>query len=228
MTVSLTDAAATPPHHTEVNSAAMRRLSKYHGMVEEATTAQRKWITSAEMARALGVDESQVRKDLAPVGVSGKPRRGFSVDELRTALETFMGFNEQNAGVLIGVGHLGTAIARYPGFKRYGLKIVALFDADKAIIGRTVGALKVQPMADLDVFLRHAVPHIGIAVLTLPPPAAGPIADQLIEAGVKAIWNFSGKDIPHRGKILVKNEDLASSMAALSYHLRHSALGREV
>ncbi len=206
----------------------MRRLAKYHGMVEEATVQERKWITSAEMARALSVDESQVRKDLAPVGVSGKPRRGFSVAELRSALEGFMGFNEQNAGVLIGVGHLGTAIARYPGFKRYGLRIVALFDSDKATIGRTVGSLKVQPMSDLETFLRHSVPHIGIAVLTVPPPAAQGIADQLIEAGVKAIWNFSGKDIPHRDRILVKNEDLASSMAALSYHLRHSPLGREV
>lgn len=206
----------------------MRRLSKYHGMVEEATGQARKWITSAEMARALGVDESQVRKDLAPVGVTGKPRRGFSVEELRTAIEAFMGFNEQNAGVLIGVGHLGTAIARYPGFKRYGLKIVALFDSEKSIVGRTVGSLKVQPMTDLEQFLRHSVPHIGIAVLTVPPAAAGPIAEQLITAGVKAIWNFSGKDLPHRGRILVKNEDLASSMAALSYHLRHSPLGREV
>lgn len=206
----------------------MRRLAKYHGMIEEAQAQERKWITSAEMARALGVDESQVRKDLAPVGVSGKPRRGFSVEELRQALEAFMGFNEQNAGVLIGVGHLGTAIARYPGFKRYGLKIVALFDSDKTIVGKTVGALKVQPMADLDAFLQHSVPHIGIAVLTVPPQAAGPIAEQLIAAGVKAIWNFSGKDLPHHDRILVKNEDLASSMAALSYHLRHTPLGREI
>lgn len=199
----------------------LERLPWYHRFALRMADAGRTYVTSREMAQILGVDESQVRKDLAVVGLQGRPRAGFGARELAESIAEFLGLSETNPAVLVGVGHLGTAIARYPGFVRYGVQVIGLFDHDPEKIGTEVGELLVMSMADLPQFVYRNFVKLGI--LTVSRNAAQGVANLLVNAGILAVWNFSGLHLHVSEGVLVKDEDLAISLAALSHHLKFQA-----
>jgi redox-sensing transcriptional repressor len=119
---------------------------------------------------------------------------------------------------LIGAGHLGVALSRYEGFASYGLRIVAVFDNDPAKKDLPIGDTKVRPMEELSEYIgSHA---INIAVITVPADSAQKVAQMLVEAGIKAIWNFAPKDLKLPLHVVVQRTDLATSFAVLSAKCR--------
>ena len=162
------------------------------------------------------LNDVQVRKDLASVSSSGKPKVGYNVKDLIAELEAFLGYNDIDNAVIVGAGSLGKALLNYSGFKAYGLNIIAAFDLCEEpteFQGKTV-----FPIAQLGSFCRKVNVHIGI--ITVPASSAQEICDLLVESGIRAIWNFAPVHLVVPDGILVQNENMASSLALLSNHLR--------
>ena len=187
-------------------------LSYMQGLPEDAP----KNISATTIAEALQLNDVQVRKDLASVSSSGKPKVGYNVKDLIAELEAFLGYNDIDNAVIVGAGSLGKALLNYSGFKAYGLNIIAAFDLCEEpteFQGKTV-----FPIAQLGSFCRKVNVHIGI--ITVPASSAQEICDLLVESGIRAIWNFAPVHLVVPDGILVQNENMASSLALLSNHLR--------
>ncbi len=174
-------------------------------------------ISSTEIAKALGLNDVQVRKDLSAVSSGGRPKVGYNIRNLIADLKEFLGYNSVNDAVMVGCGNLGRALMSYRGFREYGLRIVAGFDVAEEIVGREVSGKPVYPMENLPAFCREK--GIRIGVITTPAQAAQKSCDLLMEAGIKAVWNFAPAHITVREGVLVQNENMACSLALLSKHL---------
>jgi len=174
-------------------------------------------VTSAEIASALDIDPTQVRKDLGSIGIVGMGRVGFETCEVCRSVRAALGFDQNTDAVLVGAGHLGSALLTYQGFSRYGLEIVAAFDADRKLIGRTVGGCVIKPMQALRSFVEKH--EILLAILTTPVVASQKIADRLVESGVKAIWNFSPIRLMVPPTVMVRDEHISLGFAEIAHYL---------
>lgn len=203
----------------------LKRLPRYLEYLKAAKSRGETNASARSVAEALGLGEVQVRKDLAQVSDGGKPKVGYVITELIADINEFLGYNNTRDAVIVGAGKLGQALMSYDGFKTYGLNIIAAFDIDPA---RALGAEQtkgdvriagksVLPMEKLPSFIRRMKIQIGI--ITVPAPAAQEVCDLLVSCGVMAIWNFAPVHISAPEGILVKSENMASSLALLSKHL---------
>ena len=194
----------------------LQRLPMYLSYIKGLPEDAPKNISATTIAEALQLNDVQVRKDLASVSSSGKPKVGYNVKDLIAELEAFLGYNDIDNAVIVGAGSLGKALLNYSGFKAYGLNIIAAFDLCEEpteFQGKTV-----FPIAQLESFCRKVNIHIGI--ITVPASSAQEICDLLVNSGIRAIWNFAPVHLVVPDGILVQNENMASSLALLSNHLR--------
>ena len=194
----------------------LQRLPMYLSYIKGLPEDAPKNISATTIAEALQLNDVQVRKDLASVSSSGKPKVGYNVKDLIAELEAFLGYNDIDNAVIVGAGSLGKALLNYSGFKAYGLNIIAAFDLcaePTEFQGKTV-----FPKAQLESFCRKVNIHIGI--ITVPASSAQEICDLLVNSGIRAIWNFAPVHLVVPDGILVQNENMASSLALLSNHLR--------
>ncbi|MBL7040303.1 MAG: redox-sensing transcriptional repressor Rex [Pirellulaceae bacterium] len=179
-------------------------------------------ITSAQIAEALDIDPTQVRKDLGAVGLQGMGRVGFDVCEVCRAIRIMLGFDQKYESVLIGAGHLGGALLAYSGFSagfaRYGLHVVAVFDNDRSKIGGKIAELTVKPMKEMKPLIKRR--SIRLAILTIPAQVSQELTDRLVTAGVKAIWNFSPTQLTVPPDVLVRNEHISVGLSEIAYHLK--------
>ena len=174
-------------------------------------------ISSTEIARALGLNDVQVRKDLSSVSSGGRPKVGYNIRGLILDLKEFLGYNAVNDAVMVGCGNLGRALMSYRGSREYGLRIVAGFDVSDDIVGEEVSGKPVLPLSGLPQYCREN--GIRIGVITTPAQAAQKACDLLMEGGIKAVWNFAPAHITVGEGVLVQNENMACSLALLSKHL---------
>lgn len=195
----------------------LKRLPLYYRFISDCFDKGLESVSSEEIARAVQIHAVQIRRDLMLFGAMGTPGVGYSVSELKLKLEDLLGLKNVNEAVLVGVGRLGRAIVDYPGFERYGLKIVALFDADPGIIGEKINGREVFSIQELNHIVKRL--NIKVGIITVPAPWAQSIADTLIESGVKAIWNFAPVNIYVPDEVAVRNEDLAAGLATLFHYL---------
>lgn len=200
-----------------ISGPSLRRLPRYMKMLARLAQEGHPYVTSAELARHLQLDETLVRKDLAAAGFTGKPRVGFAVASLLAHLEAYLDIRLAKDAFLIGAGRLGQALVSYRGFTKYGLRIVGLFDTAPGKIGQTVSELEIQPLWQAPALARQL--HVRIAILAVPADAAQAVADTLADAGILAFWNFSGFPLTMPAPIIVYNEDLAESLAIISHQL---------
>jgi redox-sensing transcriptional repressor len=195
----------------------LKRLPLYYQHLLAARSRGEKVTSSTELGEAIGSAPEQVRKDLSFLSGQGKSRVGYDVDKLLTIIETYLGLMLHKEAVIIGAGNLGHALALYPGFAQYGLKIIALFDNDANKIGEKVGKLKVFPVDDLADYISRQ--SIRIAILTTPPESARQIAPILVNSGIKAIWNFSTAHLVVPEDVLVRNVDLSLELGVISHYI---------
>lgn len=199
-----------------ISRQALRRMPGYVLALEEMRGEGVEYVSAPVLAKKFGLNEEQVRKDLSSVSsVRGKPRAGFPVAALLKDMREFLGYDNVDDAVLVGAGSLGHALLNYQGFDGYGVRIIAAFDI--RAMGE-VGGKSVLPMEKLGNVCRRLGVKIGI--LTVPAQAAQAAADQLVEAGILAIWNFAPVVLRVPEHILVQNENMANSLVVLSMHLR--------
>ena len=210
---------------TRLRRVVLERLIRYYRYLAERTARQTvDTVTSGQLGEALDVDPSQVRKDFAAIGLSGVSRVGYDVCEVCRTIRTVVGFDETYAAVLAGTGQLGGAIMSYPGFERYGLRIVAAFDADPETIGTEKGGLTVRSVHELREFIEeHQIP---VLILTTPVDVAQKLAELGVMAGVRAVWNFTPTRLKLPDSILVRNEHISIGLAEISFHLHSNDVPR--
>lgn len=200
----------------------LERLMHYHRFLTESWTPESEdaeAVASREIARALEVDPTQVRKDLASIGLRGKGRVGFNVKETLRAIRRVLGFDETHLAIVVGAGHLGGALMAYRNFAKYGLRIVAAFDRDQDKVGRELAGCPVRDVASMGEFIgRH---QIALAIITTPAPAAQEVADRLVEAGVRGIWNFAPTSLTVPEGVCLRTEHISLGLAEMAHHLTH-------
>ncbi len=170
-------------------------------------------ISSGAIARALGMGEVLVRKDLAYTSAQGKTRVGYQRAELIAALEEYLGCNDRKNAVIIGAGELGNALLAYGGFSNYGIEIAAAFDISPEKIGSEICGKPVYDIREL----RKGVEELDakLAVLCVPSDVAQAVADGLINCGVKKILNFAPVLLRAPDGVTIRNIDVAANLAIL-------------
>ena len=201
----------------EISKSVLKRLPGYLAYLKSILESASPNISATALAAALGMGEVQVRKDLAMVSDGGRPKIGYRRESLIEDIEQFLGYDNTTDAVLIGAGKLGQALLDYKGFDEYGLNILAAFDL-KPTIDQTESGKPVLTMDKLESFCRSHKVLMG--VITVPASNAQQVCDQLISSGIKAIWNFTNTHLDVPANILVQNENMATSLAVLSMHLR--------
>jgi redox-sensing transcriptional repressor len=201
-----------------ISRKSLERLPVYHHYLEKKSSDGLETISAPAIALDLQLNEVQVRKDLALVAkTAGKPKMGYVIKELIADMEEFLGFHNTNQAVLVGVGYLGKALLSYKGFEQYGVEIVMAFDSDGRKVNTRIGGKMVLSMEKLENLCQRMNIHIGI--ITVPAEYAQGVCDRLVAGGVKAIWNFAPVHLSVPSHILVQNENMAVSLAALSKYL---------
>ena len=189
----------------------LSRLPSYYCNIEERKAAGEEYVSATSIAESLSINPVQVRKDLA-----GRPKLGFKIDVLLDDLKNHLGYDRYDESVLVGVGALGHVLLQYGGFVNYGLGIVAGFD--KEVKEKTIAGKPVLPINKLVSYLQRT--HTKIGIIAVPAQAAQEVADMMVAGGIQAIWNFAPTTLDLPKSILVKNENLAASLAALTTELR--------
>jgi len=165
------------------------RLSRYLQVLTQARKMGKETISSQELSDYTHVNPTQIRRDLSGFGKFGKRGVGYNVDALVSEIRKILRTAGQHNIALIGAGHLGQAIASSEIFADHGFRVVAIFDRDPTKIGIKIGSQQVRDIADLGDVVEDE--DIVVGVLAVPPQAAQGLADELVDAGVKIIFNYA-------------------------------------
>lgn len=165
------------------------RLSTYLRILIQAKKQGLDSISSQEISEHANVNPTQVRRDLSAFGKFGKRGVGYNVDALIGEIQAILHTGGEKPIALVGAGHLGSAIASSSIFRDHGFQIVALFDTDSALVGSIVGDLAIEPASSIPGRCREL--DVVLGVLAVPPGAAQAVTDQLVEGGVKIVFNYT-------------------------------------
>ena len=195
------------------------RLPRYYRYLKELLNLGIYRISSRALADMMNVTASQIRQDLNCFGGFGQQGYGYNVKYLYSQISEILGVNEKFKAILVGVGNLGKAVASSGMFASRGIDLVALFDVSPDIVGKTVAGKAVRDSATLSEFLKEN--RVELAVLTLTPPAALQVAEELKSMGIRGIWNFTDVELPADESISVMNVHMADGLMQLCFDVRN-------
>jgi redox-sensing transcriptional repressor len=194
------------------------RLSIYHRCLQRLRENGVETVSSDALARAAGVKPTQLRKDLTYFGQFGTRGLGYNVAHLAGILNDVLGTNRLQPVILIGVGNLGAALLRYGGFNKEGFEIIAAFDSDLHRPRSLDPGVVLKHVSELAEFVRSR--QVKMAILAVPAPVAQQVLNELVEAGIQAVLNFSPSVLEVPENVVVSNVDLAVELENLSYFIR--------
>jgi redox-sensing transcriptional repressor len=193
------------------------RLSVYSRFLHQLLDEGVNTASSEAIAQGVGVSSAQVRKDLDYFGEFGTRGVGYRVDELYGHLKSILGLDHDWNIILVGAGKLGSALALYQGFAERGFHVSTIVDNDKKIVGTKLGMVTVEPIEVMTQRVKEK--DIKVGVLTVPASAAQNVTDLLVEAGIKAILNFSPRVLKVPNTVILRNVDLSVNLEVLSFNL---------
>ncbi len=194
------------------------RLSRYLQVLTQARKMGKERISSQEIADYTNINATQIRRDLSNFGKFGKRGVGYSIDSLLSEIRKILRTQGQHNIALVGAGRLGQAIASSPIFAEHGINIAAVFDSSPAVIGNEIGGVAVEDERGLKDAVRDK--NIVVGVLAVPASAAQKVADDLVDAGVRIIFNYSEAllDVPSEVTVHTSNPAV-ELLHALYFHL---------
>lgn len=201
----------------EISQAVISRLPRYFRYLGDLKDEGVERISSQELSELMQVTASQIRQDFNNFGGFGQQGYGYNVEYLYDEISKILGLNQTHHLIIIGAGNLGQAIGNYMNFERRGFILKGLFDCNPALEGKQVRGIAVQPMENIEEFVKAN--NIDIAVLTIPKTSAVAVAENLVKYGIKAIWNFAHVDLNVPKGIQVENVHLSDSLMKLSYNI---------
>ena len=201
----------------QISQAVISRLPRYFRYLGDLKEQGIERISSQELSRLMKVTASQIRQDFNNFGGFGQQGYGYNVSYLYGEISKILGLTNKHHLIIIGAGNLGQAIANYMNFEKRGFIFKGIFDANPALHGKMIREMEVQPMENMEEFIKAH--DIDIAVLTIPKTGAVKVAEELVKNNIKAIWNFAHVDLNVPKDIQVENVHLSESLMKLSYKL---------
>jgi redox-sensing transcriptional repressor len=194
------------------------RLSRYLQVLTQARKMGKERISSQEISDYTNINATQIRRDLSAFGKFGKRGVGYNIDSLLAEIRKILRTQGQHNVALVGAGRLGQAIASSPIFAEHGINIAAVFDSDPEMAGREVGNVTVTDIGELKDIVRDK--NVVVGVLAVPASSAQQVCDQLVDSGVRIIFNYSEAllDVPHDVTVHTSNPAV-ELLHALYFHL---------
>lgn len=191
----------------------LRRLPWYLAYVNMLRSQHIEYVSSTQISKKLNVDASQISKDLSFLNIKGKTRIGYQVEHLANELSVFLDFYKSHSAFMVGVGSLGSALIQDSGLMQYGLHIVAGFDVDEKIVGKDICDVPIFHISELRG--KQQVYNAEIGIVAVPVEYAQQSADLLVDAGVKAIWNFTPYRIKVGDDVVIQNTSIYAHLAVM-------------
>jgi len=201
----------------EIPDVVVRRLPIYARTLQYLLSEGAHSVSSQELGERINVTAAQIRKDLSWFGEFGKQGIGYDVEKLLGHINRILGLTRTWHVVLVGLGDLGHAIARYPGFREKGLHIVALFDADPRKVGTMVDDLAIHDDNEIDEIVRREQAKLGI--VAVPANRAQEVVDRLVSAGIRGILNYAPVIVQVPEGVWVRHIDPVSLLHSMTYYL---------
>lgn len=205
----------SPPQH--IPKPTIKRLSLYLREVDRRIELGEQSASSRQLGLALGLADTQVRKDLACFGQFGHPGVGYATTELASRLRVILGKDHKWNVVIVGAGKIGQAIMGYARFEEEGFNTVAVFDADEEIIGMKLAGHDVCSMTDLGDIIQGQ--KVRLAIVAVPANVAQDVADRLVEEGVLGILNFAPIRLELDAAVSVVNVDFTAAIEELAFQV---------
>ena len=202
----------------------LRRLTKYLSHAQLMQTRGADWVSSQEIAEALGVTSSTVRQDLTHLDFSGTSKKGYATEGLRAALGAVLGADVVWSMIVVGAGNLGSALALHEEFMRRGFSLQGIFDADPHKIGLKFGAFRVQPMEELPAVVGKK--KIDIGIIAVPTAVAQRVADLMIASGIRGLLNLTFSHVVAPRRVAVVDARIVASLQELAHAIKSRREGR--
>ncbi len=199
--------------------AVVLRFESYLTYLSQLKSQGKATATSSDLAKLFGISSSRVRQDLDALGLTGKPRSGYSIDELESAIRRALDVGNIKHIALVGYGNLGRALAGSDVWEQGGFELRAIFDNDPKVIGIEANGLRVRNITEVFGVIRSE--GIEAACLTVPASAAQNVSELLVKAGVRAIWNFAPVEIEVPEGVVVEHQRLEQGLMTLSFRMKH-------
>ncbi len=199
------------------SDAMMRRLPAYYRQLTELEGLGFIDLSSKDLARRMGLTDSQIRHDFNAFGGFGRRGRGYNVALLRRSIGDILDINRPHDMIVLGAGNIGRALAQYGGFQQANFKITALFDTDEEMVGKKLGGIKVYNSSSLGSYLKKH--PTDIAIICTPADKAQAQVEPLVAGGIKGIWNFATVDLVAPEHVKVSNIHLTDSLMMLTFRM---------
>ncbi len=194
----------------------IRRMPKYMRVMGELQEAGITRVSSAELGRILGFTASQIRQDFSCFGEFGLQGYGYNVEHLREEIGKILGTDRGYTAVIVGCGSIGQALINNFNFVDHGIDLIAGFDVNPERIGTVMNHVPILDISEMGKFIKAH--NVTVAVLAVPKAVALKTANDLIEYGIDAFWNFTNVDVvPPYSNVIVENVHLSDSLLVLSY-----------
>lgn len=194
------------------------RMPRYYRCVDELYQENCIRVSSTTLAARLGLTASQIRQDFSCFGEFGQQGYGYNVKKLRFEIQEILGINDGHTAIVVGCGNLARALVKNFDFAKCGFTLTAIFDSDPSLVGSDIDGFTVKPVTALDEYIRVHKPDA--AILTVPTHVAHDVAQNLVDSGIRGIWNFTNCDLDIADpSVKIENVVLLDSLLTLSYHL---------
>ncbi|HDL50863.1 MAG TPA: redox-sensing transcriptional repressor Rex [Firmicutes bacterium] len=198
----------------------VERLALYYEILI-TLPLRRKYISSEELGNLAGVSATTVRQDfLCFEEVEGKARKGYEVKKLKKALKEILNVDKKTCGIIIGAGKLGQAISGYANFKKSNICFKAFFDKDKRKIGKKINNIPILDIKTLPEFIKKNK-SVEVAIVCIPPKEAQEVVENIVESGIKAIWNFSPTVLELPENVVIEYERIGVGFYKLLYNFKY-------
>ena len=204
----------------KISSAVIRRLPRYYRYLGKLIESDVQRISSKELSVKMKVTASQIRQDLNNFGGFGQQGYGYNVKYLYDEIGKILGLDKAHNMIIVGAGNMGQALVNSGDFAKRGFIIKGVFDNNPKIQGHDIGGITVASMDEIVDFIKTN--NIEIVVLTLPKEAAKEVAKVVVDAGIRAIWNFAHTDLNLPEDVIVENVHLSESLMRLSYTIANN------
>ena len=209
----------------EISQAVISRLPRYFRYLGELKEQGIERISSQELSDIMKVTASQIRQDFNNFGGFGQQGYGYNVEYLYDEIGKILGLGREHTLIIIGAGHLGQALSGYNNFFNRGFIFKGAFDLNPDLHGKKIRNIEIRPVEEIEQFVRDN--KIEIAVLAIPKDQAVPMAEKLVNCGIKAIWNFAHVDLDVPDNVQVENVHLSDSLMKLSYSIDRYEKGKK-
>lgn len=202
-----------------ISNAVIRRLPRYRRYLKGLKKEGIEKISSKDLSGLIGYTASQIRQDLNNFGGFGQQGYGYNVEILYNEISSILGLDREYKMILVGAGNLGQAITKYVVTYNSGFKLDSIFEINPAIIGKEIDGILVRDDDEIKDYVGKE--SIDIGIICVNEGNAQDVADKLVDAGIKGIWNFALADIVVPDKVSIENVHLSDSLYSLAFHMNN-------